>query len=284
MKQVVLYDTRRKSQLPKINKMLNRYTLISSEPIHYTVAELESLSKKIQCISSMIGTANPNVSNVVSLDLYPFMTGKTNRRAIPSHALDLAPLARPEDTHAMLRNMHILRSRKARLDIMAGELRRIARKEEDTVIKSMSELEGLRDTLEQLPDGAASNTGKQFAFVAIQGAIFGFIVSRFNSALEMILFPAIGVAVSVGIAALRLKILNRSAEWADSLKPYEAELKELSKSFKERYKAFTESILQTIEKSSQGLDELAVNLLPYVPERDREKIMSYLEFLDAQNF
>jgi hypothetical protein len=282
------YNRNAPNQLPKLKRLLSKYAALPLPDLGNRISDVHALIVKLRFARSLITTANPDAGSVVSLDLHPSRAGSWKRKTAEAYAQALALGVDVSNTQVMHRNAEILRARAGRLDIMNGELKRIAQKDEDAICESMEELEAARAGIEDgTIDQAPGNRKFFYAINGIWGALMGFTLGRFNgSPTFTVISTVLGTLFGLGVAAGR--------QWRESarsiivngrhiFKDFENEVKELSRGFDARYANFAISIDETMEKSREGLNCLIDELLPQVPEQVRERVQRDIGFFEARD-
>lgn len=275
-------------RLPSIERLLERYSRLSTSDIDKRVSDITALRMRLRLARSLILSANPGLGDVISLQFYPFMPGKGGPRQMEAYAQEMSPHAAINDSSLMHRNSEILKARDSRLGIMQDELKRIADKTDEMRCSSMSELETIKSFIE---DGRIETHGPfrralPYAFGAFLGASLGLMFDRVQTALSRIAFMATGAVLGIAAVALRVhrarKMAIISGEHIFS-RDYGEELKQLSKGFDRRYTAFADAIDETMEKARRGLEPLLDNLLSQVSDEQRAKVRRDLGFFEAKD-
>jgi F0F1-type ATP synthase assembly protein I len=277
------------NQLPRIDRLLKRYSKLSTSDMDKRISDMHALRMRLKLARSLILAMKPDLKDVVSLEHYPSMAGKTGTRKIEAYAQELSPGVSINDATAVHRDAEILRARNARLGIMNDELKRISEKYEDAISASMEELEALKAQLEDSTNDFPGlfSRSMPYATGALLGAGLGFMVDRVQTVLSRITFMATGALLSFTAVFLNMRrMMKRAIMSAGNYilsKDYEGEVKQLSKGFDSRHIAFAESIDETMRKSRKGLESLLDSLLSQVTDNERAKAERDLDLFNAKN-
>jgi hypothetical protein len=275
-------------QLPKIKRLIDRYSCLSTSDMDKRVSDMHALRMRLRLARSLILAANHGLRNVVSLQHYPLMPGKGGKRRIEAYAQKLSADADITDTAVMFRDSEILKARDGRLGIMQDELKRISEKTDEMRCASMGELETIKSFIE---DGRMEAQGPftralPYAFGAFLGASLGLLFDRVHTTISRAVFIAAGAILGIAAVALKARRIRRMAIVSGEhifSRDYGEELKELSKGFDRRYIAFAEAIDATMGKAREGLEPLLDNLLSQVSDEQRAKVQRDLEFSEAED-
>ncbi|MBD3210831.1 hypothetical protein GF318_05600 [Candidatus Micrarchaeota archaeon] len=250
-------------------RILERYKKLSDHDIRGRIAEMDFTITNLGLARFLIESGNKDVNKVISLDIYPFMTGRAGRRT-EAFRQELEPGSGVGDTGTMHRNMQILGERQTRLEVLKQELERIAEKDQKRIREKIGELESMDNP-------GKKRSGAYLGMAAVAAAGLGLLGAGGTTGKTVLL--AAGAVAGI-CAAKSLKGRICSQKESNVPENWQKELDELSRGFELRYSALAASVDETLYFSSRQLDRLIRNLLSQVPDSIKKEARQDIEFFE----